>query len=193
MSRFFSNLTSMLVLRGILAILFGIVALAWPGITLTALVALFGAFALVDGIAALATAITNGNSPFPRWVTAIDGVAGIAAGVVTFFFPAITSLALLYIIATWALITGSLLIGGAVAGPRFEPAWLMVLDGAISVIFGIALIASPGSGILAIVWALGLFAIFSGITALITAAQLHRGTTEIRKHIIGGALGHGAA
>src|SRR6266498_3182550 len=127
MSRFFSNFPAMVAVRGVFAILFGVVALAWPGITLTALVALFGAFALVDGVVALAAAISNASSPVPRWVLALDGVAGIAAGVVTFFYPEITSLALLYIIAIWSLATGSLLIGAAVAGPRFEPAWLMVL------------------------------------------------------------------
>src|SRR5579871_5026295 len=88
LTRLISNVTTMLVLRGVLAILFGIVALAWPGITLMALVALFGAFALIDGIAALAAVISNATSPFPRWVLALDGAAGIAAGLVTLFFPA---------------------------------------------------------------------------------------------------------
>src|SRR5207249_6748883 len=108
--------------RGVFAIPFGVVALAWPGITLTALIALFGAFALVDGVTALVAAISNANSVIPRWVLALDGVDGITAGVVTFVFPGLTSLALLYIIAGWSLVTRSLLIGAAVAGPRFEPA-----------------------------------------------------------------------
>jgi uncharacterized membrane protein HdeD (DUF308 family) len=185
MSRFVSKVTTMLAIRGVLAILFGIVALAWPGITLMALVTLFGAFALVDSIGALVAAITDAASPLPRGVLALDGVAGIAAGVVTFFFPAITSLALLYIIAAWALITGSLLIGAAAVGPRFAPAWLMLLDGAISVVFGIALIASPGSGILAIVWALGLYGIASGVGLLVGSFGLRQEASELKASPIG--------
>jgi uncharacterized membrane protein HdeD (DUF308 family) len=179
MSQVFSSFSAMTAVRGVFAILFGLVALAWPGITLTALVALFGAFVLVEGIAALTLAISNPQTLVPRWVLALEGVSGVAAAVVTFFFPGITSLALLYIIAVWALVTGSLLIGAAVAGPRFEPAWLMVLQGAISLIVGIALISAPGSGILAIVWALGLFAIFRGVSLLIASIRLGRGALRL--------------
>jgi uncharacterized membrane protein HdeD (DUF308 family) len=193
MSRFFSNITTMLALRGVLSILFGVVALVWPGITLTALVALFGAFALVDGIAALIAAITNGTSPMPRWVVALDGLAGIAVGVLTFLYPDITSIALLYIIAAWALVTGSLLIGAAAVGPRFAPVWLMLLDGAVSVIFGIALIASPGSGILAIVWTLGIYGIISGITLLVGAFQMRHDASSLKSSPLGRAFTEGAA
>lgn len=188
-----TRVPAMLAFRGILAICFGIVTLAWPGITLTALVALFGIFALVDGVAALSSAITNGTSPFPRWVLALDGVAGIAAGILTFFFPAITSLALLYIVATWALLTGALLLGSALTGPRFEPTWLMVLDGIVSVIFGVALIASPGSGILAIVWTLGVFATISGVGMVIAAIRMRRDVTELKSSPLGRLFGHSAA
>ncbi len=193
MSRFISNVSTMLVFRGVLSIIFGIVALAWPGITLTALVALFGAFALIDGIVALATAIANGVTPFPRWVVALDGVAGIAAGLLTFFFPAATALALLYIIAVWALVTGSLLLGAAVTGPRFEPGWLMALDGIVSIIFGIALIARPGSGILAIVWALGLYTVVVGVWSLVTAYRVHRDANAIKASPLGHLFGGSAA
>jgi uncharacterized membrane protein HdeD (DUF308 family) len=193
MSRFFSNVSSMLVVRGVLSILFGIVALAWPGITLTALVALFGAFALVDGIIALVSAIRNTATPFPRWVVALDGVAGIAAGLLTFFFPAATALALLYIIAVWALVTGSLLLGAAVTGPRFEPGWLMALDGVVSILFGIALIAWPGSGILAIVWALGLYTVVVGVWSLVAAYRVHRDATALKASPVGHLFGGSAA
>lgn len=189
MSRFFSNVTTMLAFRGILAILFGIVALAWPGITLTALVALFGAFALVDGIALLAAAITDITSPLPRWVLALDGIAGVATGILTFFFPAITSLALLYIIAAYALVTGSLLLGAAAVGPRFAPGWLMALDGVISIILGIALVASPGSGILAIVWTLGVYGIASGLALLVGAVQFHSDASTFESTPLGRMLG----
>jgi uncharacterized membrane protein HdeD (DUF308 family) len=172
MSSFLSNVSGMMAVRGVLAILFGLVALVWPGITLTALLILFGAFAFVDGVSALVLAFSNGDPVIPRWVLALDGVAGIIVAVIAFFAPGITSLALLYIIATWCLITGSLLIGGAIVGARFEPGWLMVLHGAISVALGIALIAWPGTGILAIVWTLGLYGIFTGFAMLIASFSL---------------------
>lgn len=169
MKDLFSNTSLMLAVRGVAAIIFGIVALVSPGITLSALLIVFGAFAFVDGVAALAMAVT-GETPLPRWVLLLDGIAGVAIAAVTLVAPGMTALALLYIIAVWSLITGSLLIGGAASGDTFgRPAWLMALDGVISVVFGVALIAWPGDGILAIVWALGLYAIFAGTTMLFGA------------------------
>jgi uncharacterized membrane protein HdeD (DUF308 family) len=169
MKDFFSNTSLMLGLRGVAAIILGVIALVWPGITLSALLIVFGAFAFVDGVTAIAMAIT-GESPLPRWVLLLDGIAGVVIAGVILVAPGVTALALLYIIAVWALITGSLLIGGAASGETFgKPAWLMALDGAISVVFGIALIAWPGDGIVAIVWALGLYAIFAGVTMLFGA------------------------
>jgi uncharacterized membrane protein HdeD (DUF308 family) len=174
MSRFFSDLSVTMAIRGVFAILFGVIALASPDITLATLLLLFGAFVLADGVIELAGVISNAQSLIPRWVLALDGLGGIAVGLVAIIFPGITSLALLYIIAAWALLTGGMLIGAAFAGPRFEPAWLMVLDGVIAVIFGLALVAWPGSGLLAIVWALGVFAIISGIALLIGAFRMRQ-------------------
>jgi uncharacterized membrane protein HdeD (DUF308 family) len=187
MTKFFSNLPLVLAFRGVIAILLGVVALVWPGISLSAFIAVFGAFALVDGVTALVAAIANSNPIIPRWVLALDGAAGIAAGVVTFLWPDITALALLYLIAIWSLTTGALVIGAAISGLRFEPAWLMVLDGVISVVFGIALVAYPGSGILAIVWTLGIFAIFSGSSMLGAAFRLNQGASAV-KNAIGGPV-----
>jgi len=169
MKEFFSNTSAMLALRGVAAIIFGVVALASPGITLSALLIVFGAFVFVDGMAAIAMAIT-GESSLPRWVLLLDGIAGVALAAITLVAPGVTALALLYMIAIWALFTGSLMIGGAVSGDTLgRPAWLMALDGIISVVFGVALIAWPGDGIVAIVWALGVYAIFAGVTMLFGA------------------------
>ena len=169
MKDFFSNDSLMLALRGVAAIIFGVVALVWPGISLSALLIVFGAFAFVDGVAAIAMAIT-GETSMPGWVLLLDGIAGVTIAAVTLVAPGVTALALLYMIAVWALITGSLLIGGAASGDTFgRPAWLMALDGVISVVFGVALIAWPGDGIVAIVWALGLYAVFAGVTMLFGA------------------------
>lgn len=166
MKDLFSNTSLMLAVRGGAAIMFGVLALVWPDITLSALLIVFGAFAFVDGVAAIAMAIT-GESALPRWVLLLDGLAGVAIAVVTLVAPGMTALALLYLIAVWCLFTGSLMIGAAASGDTFgRPAWLMALDGVISVVFGIALIAWPGDGIVAIVWTLGLYAIFAGVTML---------------------------
>jgi uncharacterized membrane protein HdeD (DUF308 family) len=179
MPKALSNLSLMMALRGVAAIIFGVIALLSPGITLGALIAVFGAFALVDGVFALAAAISNSNLALPRWVVALDGAAGIAAGLVTFIAPGLTSLALLYLIATWSLLTGGMMIGSAISGPRFEPGWLMALDGAISIVFGFLLIAYPGDGIVAIVWALGVFALFSGGSMLVAAYWLRKGASAV--------------
>lgn len=169
MKDIFSNVSVMLGVRGGAAILFGVTALVWPGITLSALLIVLGAFVFVDGVTALAMAIT-GESPLPRWVLLLDGVAGVIFAGVTLVAPGVTALALLYIIAVWCLFTGSLMIGAAASGETFDrPAWLMALDGVISVVFGVLLIAWPGDGIVAIVWALGLYAIFAGVTMLFGA------------------------
>jgi uncharacterized membrane protein HdeD (DUF308 family) len=165
----FKNTSLMLGLRGVAAIIFGITALVWPGITLSALLIVLGAFAFVDGVTAIAMAIT-GEGPMPRWVLLLDGLAGVVIAGAVLVAPSITALALLYMIAVWCLFTGSLMIGAAISGDTFErPAWLMALDGIISVVFGILLIAWPGDGIVAIVWALGLYAIFAGVTMLFGA------------------------
>ncbi len=172
MKDFFSNTSVMLAVRGVAAITFGVLALVWPGITLSALLIVFGAFVFVDGVTAIAMAITD-ESSMPRWVLLLDGIAGVIIATITLVAPDVTALALLYLIAAWALITGSLLIGGAVSGETFgRPGWVMALDGVISVVFGILLIAWPGDGIVAIVWTLGLYAIFTGATMLFGAFLL---------------------
>lgn len=172
MKDLFSNVSLMLALRGVAAIIFGTVALVWPGMTLSALIIAFGAFAFVDGVAAITMAVT-GESALPRWVLLLDGIAGVAIAGVTLVAPGVTALVMLYMIAVWCLITGSLLIGGAASGDTFgRQAWLMALDGAISVVFGVVLIAWPGDGILAIVWALGLYAVFAGGAMLFGASIL---------------------
>lgn len=110
MKDFFSNTSVMLAIRGVAAIIFGIIALAAPGITLSALLIVLGAFVFLDGVTALALAIT-GESPMPRWILLLDGLAGIIFAGVTLVAPGVTAVALLYMIAVWCLFTGSLLIG----------------------------------------------------------------------------------
>ncbi|GAA1825389.1 HdeD family acid-resistance protein [Actinomadura chokoriensis] len=163
-----------LALRGAFAILFGIVALVWPGITVFALVLLFGAYALVDGIVAVTQAV-RGTTGGPRGLLALSGVAGIALGVAALAWPGITAFILLMLIAAWAVATGLLEIVVAVALHReLRGEWLYVLTGAISLIFGILLFAWPVSGAIAVVWLIGLLALMFGAAMLGVAFRLRR-------------------
>src|SRR5918911_523865 len=95
-----------LALRGVAAVIFGVLVFAWPGASLAVLVALFGAYAFVDGLFALAATVRASVEGRRVWPLLVEGVAGIAAGIVTVIWPGITALVLLYVIAAWALITG---------------------------------------------------------------------------------------
>ena len=162
-----------LLLRGLLAVLFGLIALFLPGLTLTVLVLVFGAYALVDGLFAVVAGIrgTSGH----RWVLIVEGVLGILAGFVALAWPGITALALLYVIAFWAIFTGVAQIVAAVSLRReIEGEWALILGGVLSVIFGIILAVLPGVGLLSLVWLLGLYALLAGI-ALIALAFRVRG------------------
>jgi uncharacterized membrane protein HdeD (DUF308 family) len=164
------------VLRGAAAVLFGLMALIWPSITLIALVALFGAYCLVDGVVALATAIFNGPAAAGRrpWLV-VEGVAGILAGIVTFAWPGITTLVLLWLIAAWALVTGVMEIVVAVRLRReLQGEWLLILSGALSVLFGILLAVWPASGALALVFLIGVYALVFGAVLVMLGLRLRR-------------------
>lgn len=151
-------------LRGIAAIAFGGLALMWPGITLVTLVLLYGAYALVDGVFALISGIVGKVALAPRWWLIIVGLLGIVVGIGTFIWPAITALILLYFIAGWAIATGVFQIIGAIQlRKEIENEWLLIINGALSVLFGGVLFVAPGAGALALIWLIGLYAILYGI------------------------------
>ncbi len=162
-----------LVIRGIVAILFGLAALFWPGRTLLVLVLLFGAYALIDGIFAVIAALGD-RREHPNWgMLLIGGIIGIIIGIITFFWPGITALTLLYLIAFWAILIGiyelSLAFGMHLAA---SGEWALVLSGIISIIFGLILLFQPGAGALALVLVIGVYAIIIGILLLIRAFRL---------------------
>ena len=151
-------------MRGICAILFGVLTFVWPGITLLTLVLLYGAFALADGVLALAEAVMGGGAPAPRWWLALVGLLGIAAGILTFAWPGITALVLLLFIAGWAIATGVLQIVGAIRlRKEIENEWLLIASGVLSVVFGLILVAQPGAGALALLYVIGTYAVLFGI------------------------------
>jgi uncharacterized membrane protein HdeD (DUF308 family) len=154
----------LLLLRGIAAIIFGILAFAWPGITLLSLVILYGAYALVDGVLSIAAAVGGGGGATPRWWLIVVGLLGIAAGLLTFFWPQITALVLLMFIGAWALIHGVFEIIGAIRlRKEIDNEWMLILSGALSVIFGAAMLIMPGAGALALIWVIGAYSIIFGI------------------------------
>jgi uncharacterized membrane protein HdeD (DUF308 family) len=163
-------------LRGAAAVLFGLLALIWPSITLLALVVLFGAYAAVDGLFVLGSAIFGrGADGRSRAWLVVEGIAGIAIGVVTFIWPGVTTLVLLALIAAWALVTGVLEIVAAVRLRReISGEWLLALGGALSVVFGILLLVWPATGALALVLIIGAYALVFGIVLIVLALRLRR-------------------
>lgn len=163
-----------ILLRGILALIFGVLTFVWPGITLAVLVALYGAFALVDGVLAIVAAI-RGGAPAPRWWLALVGVFGIAAGVLTVLWPQITAVMLLMFIAAWAIAMGVMQIVGAIKlRNEIEGEWLLIASGVLSVLFGVMLVAWPGAGALAMVLVIGAFAIMFGILMIGFSLRLRK-------------------
>lgn len=160
-------------LRGAVAVLFGVLAFAWPGITLVALALLWGIYALLDGVLALVAAFRMKDEGKPIWPMVLVGVLGIAAGILTFMWPGMTALILLIFIAAWAIVTGILQIVVAIRIRKaIENEWLLILSGALSVVFGALMIWRPGAGALALVWVIAAYSIFFGILLLALGFRL---------------------
>ena len=162
-----------LLLRGIIAVLFGLAIFAMPGLTLALLILMFGAFVLADGILLVANSLMNIKSNGQWWLRLLQGIVSIIAGVAVFTWPHITALILLYIIALNAIFGGAL---QAVSAFLFRKAirgeLLLIAGGIVSVIFGALLIMYPLSGALALVKVIGIFETFYGILLMVMAFDL---------------------
>jgi uncharacterized membrane protein HdeD (DUF308 family) len=162
-------------IRGIAAIVFGILAFIWPERTLAVLVFMFGAYVLVDGVALL-VALARGDAVARRnaWAVAIIGILGIVAGIATFIWPGLTALSLLYLVAFWAIATGVFQVIAAIAlRKELDGEFWMVLGGVASIVFGAVLVAFPGDGLLTLVWLIGIWSIVFGVSSLGLAYRLH--------------------
>jgi uncharacterized membrane protein HdeD (DUF308 family) len=149
-------------LRGLAGILFGIITFVAPGISLAAVVLLFGAYAFADGVLAIVSAVRRRGTD-RWWLLLIEGLVGIAAGVLTLLWPDITALALLYVIAAWALVTGAFEIAAAIRLRKaISGEWLLALSGVLSIALGVLLILWPGPGALALVIWIGAYAFVFG-------------------------------
>lgn len=167
----------LILLRGICAVIFGVLTFVWPGVTLVTLVLLYGFFALADGALALFAAITGdkGDTPAPRWWLAAIGILGICAGVLTLLWPGMTAMVLLVFIAAWSIATGIMQIVGAIRlRKEIEDEWLLIASGALSVLFGLLLLAWPGAGALAMVLVIGSFAILYGLLSITFSLRLRK-------------------
>ncbi len=159
----------LMLLRGVFAVIFGLIALADPGIALLALIYVFGAYALIDGILAVTVAVMERRS-LPRWGwLVVEGVVSIIVGILAFAWPGETALILLYIVAAWAIVTGIMELAAAFTVRSL----LLGLTGVLSLAFGIILFVHPGAGLLSILWLLGIYAIVFGIVLIVHAFQLH--------------------
>jgi uncharacterized membrane protein HdeD (DUF308 family) len=163
------------VLRGIIAILYGIIAFVWPGLTLEVLVLFFGAYAFVDGIFAIVAAFTNRTGHQRWWLLLLEGLVGIAAGVITFLNPGLAMFMLLYIISFWAILTGVLEIFAAIRlREEIDGEWKLALGGILSIVFGILLQFFPVAGSLVIIWMIGLYSILFGLLLVTLGLNLRQ-------------------
>lgn len=165
-----------LALRGVLAVLFGIVAFVLPGTALLALAYFFGTYAFLDGVLAIASAVRAARR-HERWGSLlVEGLFGIVAGAISFVWPGITALGLLYLIAAWMILTGVFEVVAAVRlRKEIRGELVLGLAGVLSVLAGIYMIASPRGGALALAWLIGSYAILFGVALLALAFRL-RGT-----------------
>jgi len=164
---------SAVLVRGVMGVVFGLITFFAPGLSLAVLVLLWGAYALVDGALAIASAIRRHGTTEHWWLLLLEGIAGVVVGIMTFAWPGITALVLLYMVAAWALVTGVFEIAAAI---RLRKAitgeWLLALGGIESIGFGILLFLYPGAGALALIVWIGAYAFFFGVLLIALAFRL---------------------
>jgi uncharacterized membrane protein HdeD (DUF308 family) len=162
-------------LRGAAAVIFGVLAFAWPGVTLVVLTLLFGAYALTDGVCALVAAYWRREGRKPVWPLVLIGVLGVSAGIITFVWPEMSALALLMFIAVWAVFVGVFQIAAAIRlRKEIDNEWMLGLSGALSLLFGLLMIVSPGAGAVAVAWMIGSYAIIFGVLLIALGFRLKK-------------------
>lgn len=170
----------LLALRGLAAILFGLLTFIWPGISLFALIMLFGAFALVNGVLSIFLAV-RAPKGYPRFGSLLlGGVCGIVVAILTLIWPGLTALGLLIMIAAWAIVTGILEIIAAIKlRKEIKREWLLILAGLCSVVFGVLLMLMPGPGALVLVLWIGAYALVVGLLFIVLAFKVRRLGKEV--------------
>jgi len=173
--RTLSNYWWVFLVRGIVAILFGLAALAWPGLTIATLVIVFGAYALVDGIFAIIDGISTRSENDRWWAEILIGLAGVVAGIWVMAYPGLTAVGLMYFIAAWWLVTGVVQIFYAIrVRKEIANEWYLILTGALSAVLGIAFMLFPGKGALSLIWVIGIYAIVFGILFVLLSFRVKK-------------------
>jgi uncharacterized membrane protein HdeD (DUF308 family) len=163
----------MLAVRGVAALLFGILALIWPDITLLVLVALFAAYAFITAVAYISAAVKNRETDKGWWLLLLLGLVAVAAGGIAIFHPLLTALVLVLLMGANALITGILDIAIAIRlRKEIRNEWMLVLAGVVSIVFGILVFLFPGAGALALVWLVSFYAVLTGVLLLALAFRM---------------------
>jgi len=165
-----------MLLRGALAIVFGIIAIVWPGLTLLGLIWLFGAYAIGDGAVEIWSGIQNRNRHDRWWVEILIGLAGIVAGILVISWPGLSALALIYLIAAWMVVMGGFQVIYAIRVRKeiSNEVWI-ALSGALSVLLGLFFFAFPGDGAISLVWLIGIYAVFFGVLLVMFAFRARKG------------------
>jgi uncharacterized membrane protein HdeD (DUF308 family) len=161
-------------LRGVLAMIFGLIALVLPGVTMLSLVIVFAAYALVDGVLAIVAAVRSARR-HERWgLLVLEGVVDIAAGVLAFLWPGLTILIFVLLVAAWAIVTGGLMTAAAFRLQLDHGRWWLALGGLASLVYGVLLIIAPLIGALVLTWWLGAYAIVFGFALMAVAIKLYQ-------------------
>ena len=164
-----------LVLRGLAAIVFGLLAWFWPGVTIAVLVLFFGAYVLVDGFIALYSALSGRSPSESRWLVGLIGALGVLLGILALWRPAAAALALLMYIAAWSLVTGVLQIVAAIRlRKEIEGEFWLALAGALSVLFAVMVLIFPAAGALALIWVIAAYAVAYGIALLLLGFKVRK-------------------
>src|SRR5215210_535218 len=161
-----------LAVRGTAAVLIGLAAVAWPGLTLAVLIILYGAFAVVDGAFAIVAGLRSIGGT-RRWLLLAEGVLGLLAGLVALFWPGLAAVVVLYVFSFWAIFGGLMRILGAILLRReIDNEWTMALGGVLWILLGVVLAVLPGAGLLAVAWVIGVLTLAMGVTLIIQAFRV---------------------
>ncbi len=165
----------LVVVRGLLAILFGLIAFFWPGLTLLLLILTFGVYAIVDGVFAMLSGLVSSKYSFLWWVFLLEGIVSVDAGVIALMRPGLTGFVLVALIAIWAILTGAFEIGAAIRLRReITNEWMLALGGFISIVLGVLLLLQPAAGGLIITLMIGAYALMFGILLVLLGFRLRK-------------------
>lgn len=173
----------LLILRGVVAILFGLAAFMWPELTMFILITLFGFYTLIDGLIAVVTGLSHTHDSPRWWVFLVEGLVGIAIGLTALIWPGATTLVILAMIAAWAIFTGILEIVAAIRLRReITNEWFLALSGILSIGVGALLLAQPLAGSMAIIWTIGAYALIAGVLWILLGLRLRNREIMMKPH-----------